>query len=442
MVSLIRADIVALGYMNPGRWQHIANTYADLGMLPKDFSLDGFLYDPNPTSDLKRLSMYLALALAILAVIGVVAIYTVRTNLRLRRAQVKLEQHQNLLEQKVSERTVALSLAKEAAEAANRAKSRFLANMSHELRTPMAMIMGFSFILNRDVVEEPAKSYLATIEQATKQLTIMINDILDFSGIDSNRLKIESVYFELHSMLEFLANTGAQQVAKTGLNVVLEIDPSLPVVLNGDPVRLFQILNSFLSNAIKFTQYGCITIRVLNINMHDGDIKLRFEVQDEGIGINPEMQEGLFQLFNQADNSATRSYEGAGLGLALSKQLVEMMDGEIGVHNNLGAGCTFWFAVTLKITAQLEVGFIPMQDVDWQQLGKIITYLSELLVAEDLHARTLWSCSSHLLEPLLEARLPAFKSAIEMFNFESALLVLREAVSEHPELFIDRLDSN
>jgi len=265
----------------------------------------------------------------------------------LQTANAELTRHRDHLEELVHERTRELAQARDAAEAANRAKGAFLATMSHELRTPLNQIVGTAYLLSKRSSDEEAKSLLARIQQASGHLTTLISDILDYSNSEAERIRLEAVDFDLSGLLE-QAESGIRQGARDkGLELVREVDPGARVRLTGDPRRLSQILGELLGNAVKFSERGPITLRVRPIETHEKAMTLRFEVEDQGIGIAPELRDGLFRVFNQGDSSLTRRYGGTGLGLALCQRLATLMAAEIGFTSTLGRGSTFWLQVRL-----------------------------------------------------------------------------------------------
>jgi PAS domain S-box-containing protein len=243
--------------------------------------------------------------------------------------------------------------AKEAAEAANRAKSTFLANMSHELRTPMNGIMGMTDIALRRAVDPKQKDQLTKVIQSAKRLLTIINEILDISKIEAEQLVLENIDFNLLDVIEHATGMFNQKVNEKGLRLIIEADPELRnLLVQGDPVRLGQVLLNLTGNAVKFTSAGTITVRVLLAEDQQTSVLVRFEIQDTGIGIPPDAQRRIFDAFQQADNSMTRKFGGTGLGLAISKRLTELMGGEIGVDSTPDVGSTFWFTVKLRKSDQ------------------------------------------------------------------------------------------
>ena len=264
-----------------------------------------------------------------------------------KRLTEELDQHRNHLEDLVARRTEQLAAASEAAEAANRAKTAFLANMSHEIRTPMNAIVGLTHILRRNSPTPEQAIHMSKIEGAASHLLSVINDVLDISKIEAGRLELEHKDFSLGILLDNVYSLVAEQARTKGLAV--EVDPNaVPLWLRGDATRLRQGMLNFAGNAVKFTDSGFVALRALVLEENADGILIRFEVEDTGIGIAPEIQGRLFQAFEQADVSTTRRYGGTGLGLAITRRLALMMGGAAGVDSVPGQGSTFWFTARLQ----------------------------------------------------------------------------------------------
>jgi PAS domain S-box-containing protein len=264
------------------------------------------------------------------------------------RAEAELDTYRHHLEQLVATRTAELVVAKEAAEAASRAKSAFLSNMSHELRTPMIGVLGMIDIAKRRMADPKGLDYLGKAKFSAERLLGVLNDILDISKIEAERMVFENIPVQISAVVENLTSTLGHKATEKGLRLATDLPADLMrQPLKGDPLRLGQILFNLVGNAIKFTEQGGVTLRARAVGETPEAVQVRFEVVDTGIGIEPEAQTRLFQSFEQADNSMTRKYGGTGLGLAISMRLVHLMGGEIGVTSTPGQGSTFWFTVRL-----------------------------------------------------------------------------------------------
>ena len=271
-----------------------------------------------------------------------------------KKTEIELERHRGSLEALVEERTAALSIAKEAAETANKAKSAFLANMSHELRTPINAIMGMTALALRLANDVKQRDQLIKVQQASSHLLEVINDILYISRIEAERLTLERTTFKLSTIFDSFNSMISLRAREKGLGFEIDLPCELShQMLVGDPLRLSQVLLNLTANAIKFTQQGLISVRVRKVQELPHEITLRFDVNDTGIGIASEAQRRLFTAFEQADNSMTRKFGGTGLGLAISKRLANLMGGDIGVNSSPEIGSTFWFTAVLQKSADV-----------------------------------------------------------------------------------------
>jgi PAS domain S-box-containing protein len=255
-------------------------------------------------------------------------------------------QHYGILITDISEQKrfeAELTHAKEEADQASRFKSDFLANMSHEIRTPMNAIVGMSHLTQQTKLTNKQKNYLDTIQSSCQTLLTIINDILDFSKIEAGKLNLEAIDFNLDDVMNHIGDMFRFTAEEKNLELLFNINQSVPDKLIGDPLRLGQILTNLTSNAFKFTEHGGIIVSVTDVKTNNDRVVLKFSVKDTGIGLLAEQSENLFNPFFQADSSTTRQFGGTGLGLAICKRLVELMDGNIGVNSEAGVGSTFYF---------------------------------------------------------------------------------------------------
>lgn len=265
---------------------------------------------------------------------------------RQQEANRTLQQHRDHLEELVQARTAELSLAKEQAEAANRAKSAFLANMSHELRTPLNAITGMAYLVRASGVSVKQAGWLDTLDGASRHLLEIISAILELSKIEAGGMELDTVPIRLDTLVASVVDTILPQARAKHLHIGLELDP-VSTPLMGDPARLRQALLNYAANAVKFTATGSVTLRTKVIEQTPEFVMMRFEVEDTGVGLPADVIDRLFENFEQADNSATRRFGGTGLGLAMTRRLAHLMGGTVGVSSTPGEGSTFWFTARL-----------------------------------------------------------------------------------------------
>lgn len=295
---------------------------------------------------------------------------------------MKVREQNEVLETKIQERTQQLGIEKTRAEAASIAKSNFLATMSHEIRTPMNGVLGMAQVLAATNLTEEQQLYVKTILDSGNSLLTVINDILDFSKIEAGKMLLESNAFNLKTLTNNVIRLFNSKANEKNIQLILNIDNSCPLELIGDSLRITQVLQNLVSNAIKFTEQGIIEIRISSSKTSDNTASLMVSVIDSGIGIDQSSQDKLFSDFTQVDSSTTRKFGGTGLGLAICKQLITLMYGEIGVKSQSGKGATFWFTLNLLVNKNFKDD-VTTEVNESKTIEQAVSLTGKVLLVED-----------------------------------------------------------
>lgn len=349
-----------------------------------------------------------------------------------------------------------LQKAKDMAESANKLKSEFLANMSHEIRTPMNAVMGMATLLSKEKdFDDETKTYIKTIINSSEALLEIVNDILDFSKIESGKMELENTAFDLQKLAEEVADLVKVKTKEKKVELLLRYHPLCPRYFIGDSARIKQIFINLLSNSIKFTKEGHISIDVRMLDVKQDKPIIRCSVKDTGIGIPKDKQDVIFNKFDQADNSTTRKYGGTGLGLPICKEIAKMMGGDIGVYSSPGAGSNFWFTIHMQPDKEQDKVLDQKKEVLSSIKGKNILVYDDVVTSQNIIIEQIEYCDakyrsianiSQLEQVLSKSEGEKFDLLIislgidSNFNLEEILDKIKELNFKSPLVYISSME--
>lgn len=353
------------------------------------------------------------------------------------------------------EQAEALQNARETAETALKTRSDFLSMVSHEIRTPMNAIVNLTQSLAETPLNEQQRLYVDKVQGGVRMLLGLVNDLLDHARLEAGKLKVESIPMRLPEVITQVVTLYSPQAADKGLTLTLVMQPDLPEVVMGDPLRLGQVLNNLIGNAVKFTPYGGVVVNVSTqqVDHRPHEVLLRVEVQDSGVGLTSEQTQRLFRPFEQADSSTTRRFGGTGLGLSIARQLVEMMGGHIGLDSRAGQGSVFWFTCRFERPGVAQAAAAPApaplptaaataehpepgRELSARQLSEIkptLYSLEQMLESRQARARVVCAEAQRLLEGTRwQADFVTIARQVTALRFDHALRLLRTLLNSTP----------